>query len=575
MGRFVIGERGLVAALCLALVAAVAFAFWPGLAGDWLNWDDRVSFVENMAYRGLSWETVSWAWTTFAMGVYQPVAWMLLGGQYLAFGMNPWGYHLASLLMHAAVTVVLFLVCIAAGTRARPDEDAGSRRRRILVTALATAVVMVHPLRVEVVSWISCQPYLPCAFFYLLALWAYLRAHPAQGAFRPGWLAVSLVMFACALLNKAPAVSLPAVLLIFDIWLLGRLPGAPWTWWRQGSRAVLAEKLVFAAVALPFVVAAIAARMSVAPPEMVDSSRLWAGPLQIAEALWFYPFKTVLPVYLSPYYSVASPTRGTGMMRAIAPWATLLVAIPLLLRLRSPASGIVLAYIATLSPNIGLIKLTTQATADRYVFIPSLVVLVMVCAVRWQGILPPWPRMLRAMRIGALATALLAVPGLAVASRAYATVWQDSITFWEYAIRQGAGRAPTVASGLGQAYLLAGRHADAVRMFATTVALRPRSAQAHHNLGLALMQARRMEEAEGHLRMAASINPRLPNLMFDLGQLYWLQEKNKPALVALALAVSIDPRNGPARELVVELLMTTPDLDPQLVASVREVLARR
>ena len=58
-GSFVVGERGLVAALSLALVGAVAWTFWPALTGDWLNWDDHMNFTRNPDYRGLSVETIA------------------------------------------------------------------------------------------------------------------------------------------------------------------------------------------------------------------------------------------------------------------------------------------------------------------------------------------------------------------------------------------------------------------------------------------------------------------------------------------------------------------------------------
>lgn len=576
-GPFAVAERGLVAALCLALAGLIAFAFWPGLAGAWLNWDDHMNFTENPAYRGLSAETIAWAWTTYLVGVYQPVAWMLLGAQYLVSGMDPWGYHLASIAMHAAVAVVLLLVCIETGTRVRPDEREVARRRRILLTALAVALVMVHPLRVEVVAWVSCQPYLPCALFYLLALWAYLRAHPVDGRLRPGWLAASMAMFVAALLSKAPAVSLPAVLLIFDIWLLGRLPGAPWTWWRRNSLAVLAEKLAFAALAVPFAVAAVAAKMSVAAPEALAMEVMLRDVVRnLPESLWFYPFKTVLPVYLSPYYSVASPARGTGLLRLLAPWATVVVAVLMLLRPRSPVTGMVLAYLAILAPSLGMIQYSMQVAADRYVFVPTLVVVVMICGVRWRLRLPTaWPRAWQVARSGALAAAVLAVALFSAQSRGYAAVWKDSITLWEHAVALGAGRSATVVSGLGQAYLQAGRIDDAVRAYAHVVTLQPRRAQAHRNYGVAQLHAGRLDEAERHFRIAVGLNPRLPNLMFNLGEVFWRQDKASEALAALAMDLSANPGNQIGRALIVEIMMHTQDLDPKLVTAVREVLGQR
>ena len=64
-----------------------------------------------------------------------------------------------------------------------------------LSAGLATGLFAVHPLRVEVVAWASCQPYLPCALFSMLAILAYLRAFPTETSRSWVWLAGSLVLF--------------------------------------------------------------------------------------------------------------------------------------------------------------------------------------------------------------------------------------------------------------------------------------------------------------------------------------------------------------------------------------------
>jgi hypothetical protein len=354
---------------------------------------------------------------------------------------------------------------------------------------------------------------------------------------------------------------------------------------------VLAEKLAFAAVTVPFAAAAVAAKLGLAVPDAIDQSLLKPVPLlQLAESLWFYPLKTLVPIHLSPFYGVVDPPPGTWKLRAIAPWATVVAEVLMVLRPRAPATGIALAYIVALAPNLGLVRISTQVAADRYVFIPSLIILVMACMVRWQDQWPAWPlraagwpgAALRdakwpraALRAGALAAALLVVPVLAGLSRAYAPVWRDSITLWEHALRLRGGSATTVLSGLSQAYMLAGRHGEAVRMYAAGVTLQPRLGETHRNLGLALAHAGKLEDAETHLRIAASISPQLPQIMFMLGQVLWRQDKTVPALAAFSMALFQEPSNREARDIVVDILTNTQDLDPPLLAIAREALSRR
>ena len=95
------------------LVAGVTLVtFLPALRNDFVNWDDDKNFLKNPYYRGLGWTQLRWDWTSFHVGVYQPLAWMILGAEYLLFGLKPWGYHLVSLVLYAVNTVLLFVLTL-------------------------------------------------------------------------------------------------------------------------------------------------------------------------------------------------------------------------------------------------------------------------------------------------------------------------------------------------------------------------------------------------------------------------------------------------------------------------------
>lgn len=92
-------------------VALIAFITFAGILDNgFVAWDDMDNFPGNPAYQGLGSKQICWAWATFWMGVYQPIAWMLAEVQYATSGLNPRGYHLASLFMHMACAVVLYVL---------------------------------------------------------------------------------------------------------------------------------------------------------------------------------------------------------------------------------------------------------------------------------------------------------------------------------------------------------------------------------------------------------------------------------------------------------------------------------
>ncbi len=66
----------------------------------------------NPRYRGLAWANLRWMFTTLHMGHYQPLSWATLALDHLLWGMAPWGYHLTSLLLHAANAILFYLVCL-------------------------------------------------------------------------------------------------------------------------------------------------------------------------------------------------------------------------------------------------------------------------------------------------------------------------------------------------------------------------------------------------------------------------------------------------------------------------------
>src|SRR3954454_4846647 len=81
-----------------ALVAmATALTFLPVLGNGWVERDDRANFLENVGFRGVGPAQISWAFHTLQLGVYQPLAWIVLGAEYTLFGLESWGYHLTSL----------------------------------------------------------------------------------------------------------------------------------------------------------------------------------------------------------------------------------------------------------------------------------------------------------------------------------------------------------------------------------------------------------------------------------------------------------------------------------------------
>jgi hypothetical protein len=157
-----------------AVVFVIALApFLPGLDGQFLTWDDDLNFLTNPHFRGLGWSNLRWMLTTTLTGHWIPLSWLTLGVNYTLGGMNPWGYHLGNMLLHAGNAVLLYLIArrllARAGAAAgEPALSAGA--------VFAALLFAVHPLRVESVVWITERRDVQGAFFFLLSVWGYLYA---------------------------------------------------------------------------------------------------------------------------------------------------------------------------------------------------------------------------------------------------------------------------------------------------------------------------------------------------------------------------------------------------------------
>src|SRR2546430_9644221 len=242
------------------LVALVTFAaFLPALHNQFVTWDDDKNFLENPHYRGLGWTHLRWMWTTH-LGHYIPLTWMTLGLDYLLWGMNPLGYHLTNLLLHAENAVVFFFVVRRILTLAL--LGASERGLALAVSAgFAALVFAIHPLRVESVAWATERRDVLSGLFYLLTILVYLLASE-RGARGRGWYWGAVALFACALLSKSMVVNLPVVLLILDVYPLRRLGGAI-GWWSEPARRVYVEKIPFVLLAAAASAIAVMAQASV------------------------------------------------------------------------------------------------------------------------------------------------------------------------------------------------------------------------------------------------------------------------------------------------------------------------
>ena len=485
--------------VAVLLVLLVAVAFLPALGNGFVDWDDELNFLENSQYRGLGWPQVRWAWSTFLMGVYQPLAWLLLEAQYVLFRLDARGYHLTSLLLHAANAVALYALTAVLLVRCRPDPFLDHPWARAAGAGLATALFAVHPLRVEAVAWASCQPYLPCALFALLAVLAYLRAVGDGPSPRWGWLAGSFALLVAAMLCKAAAVALPAVLILLDVYPLRRLGGGPGRWLGPAARRVWLEKVPFVALSLAFMGLTLAAKADAHTLSLMEDD-LGVRIARACYGTWFYLVKTVIPRDITALYPLPRRLDRYAPPFAMSVLATLAMTAGLLaLRRRRP--GLLaawLSYLVLLAPSSGLVRIGPHLAADRYSYLSMAGLVVPVAA----GLGLAWASTRRARAVALVAVGV-AIPALVLLTWGQCRVWRTSASLWSHVLDHG-GDGPTAHGGMGLALCNQGRYEEAMAHFDEAVRLGPDDPIAHSNRATLLATCPEEKYRNGKEALAAA-----------------------------------------------------------------------
>ncbi|MEX2224528.1 MAG: tetratricopeptide repeat protein [Candidatus Rokuibacteriota bacterium] len=505
--------RSVAGAVPIGIALVTIAVFLPVLQAGFLDWDDSINFLENPYYRGLGWQQLRWMLTANVMGHWIPVTWLTLGADFAVWGMNPFGYHLTNLLLHAASGALFYFISRRLLGLAMPAASAGARSLGAVVAALFFAL---HPLRVESVAWITERRDLTSGFFFLLTILAYLKAHERLPDVRAGWRWAAVIFAALALASKAIVMGLPLALLILDVYPLRRLgpsvrdwvSGRAWPVWREKIPFVL---LAGGAAAAAFLVQRSTGYLTPADPV----SRIG----MVAYNVWFHAWKTVAPLNLGPIYELPVRVNPLELPYLLSAAGGLLITAALwLLRRQWPAGLAVWAfYLVMLAPVTGVVHTGNHLGADRNTYIPcagfALLVGGFASAVLLAGRRGMFRTPIVAMALGVVA---VWIGGLAMTSRVQASVWHDSETLWRYAIEVD----PDCAICQHNLAIILGRRGDRAEgqaLFERAIALRPDRSEFQGNYGLLLLEMGRRPEGLARLRYRLTHDPRDVNARVNLG----------------------------------------------------------
>src|SRR5260221_762659 len=403
-------RKQLTAILCFALAAVTLLVYSPMLRHGFVNYDDPDYITGNAHVTGgLTWTNLAWAFTSGAAANWHPLTWISHMTDCQLFGVNPAGHHLMDLLFHTANTLLLFLLL---------EKLTGALWRSFFVAALFAW----HPLHVESVGWAAERKDVLSAFFWMLTLLAYARY--AQGRSKAGYF-LALFFFACGLMSKPMVVTLPFVLLLLDFWPLKRFT-------IDDLRLTIFLRLVLEKI--PFFVLTLASCLIT---YRVQSGALWSTQaltfnFRAANAVMsyvryiskiFWPADLAL-IYPYPHYW---PLAGVVFVAALL---AMLSAIFILQARRFPYLAVGwLWFLGTLVPAIGLVQVGVQSMAERYIYIPSIGLFILVI---WgaNGLLKSQPHKIK---IVALAGSAVLIACL-ICTSIQLSYWRSSVELFLHTV---------------------------------------------------------------------------------------------------------------------------------------------
>jgi protein O-mannosyl-transferase len=548
------------------LLIALVFIAYAGVLDAGFIWDDESHLTQNPCVVGpLGLKEI---WTT-ARAVYYPLVLTTFWTLYKGVGLIPWPYHLLNVLLHAGSAVLLWQVL---------------RQLNVRGAWLGAALWALHPVMVQSVAWVTELKNTQSCLFYLLSILSFLKwqnisgrlvgdahayyreaAQRQTGDHRSWMFALSLVFFVLATLSKPSVVMLPVVLALC-------------VWWRTGQIRCrgFAALVPFALISVVASAWTIFEQKFHAGAAGTEWAQTWQERLIIAgRAIWFYLAKLIWPdplIFIYPRWEIDS-----SELIAYLPLLAALVGLLVLWLVRANWSRAIFFaaayYVISLFPVLGFFDVfffRYSFVSDHFQYLASMGPLALAGA----GIVTGYSRLAASRRLSALllirrrdvaTTSFLALCGALLLSLVLLTwrqtaIYHDLVALYTSTLKKNPG-CWMAHYNLGIALNDMGKTDEAIAHYQQAIELRPRYAEAHYNLGRLLAQKGQPGDAIAHYEKALQINPADAEAQNNLGVTLFGNGRADEAITHYQQALKIRPDYAEASCNLASALLSTGDLD--------------
>lgn len=488
---------------------------------------------------GFSVKNLRSAFSSFYVGNYAPIQIISYMLDYEFWGLQPYGYKLTNILLHALCSILLYRLLVR------------NFSYSTVAAFIAACLFMAHPVQVETVVWISQRKTLLAAVFMLLSLQLYLEYQKGDGKKTANY-AGSIAMFLLSLLSKTVTLTLAPLLIIHDILFSRHI-----TIWRA-----LAEKFPYILVGMAMIPLTVLSQL----PEYGGGLTTYHGGSRYST---FLTMLTVLPRYFrnivfpdklsAVYYPPVKTDPDAAVILSGIFLLALIILTVMLLRQNKKNAFWLLFFLISLLPVSQIIPITTLMN-DRYLYIPLMGLTALIAAplnnlsgtsaTRW-----------RVPILGLFSAIIIA---LAVASYQRSLVWKDTITLWLDATRK-APQATEAWTGLANAYHNGNNEASALRYYLEALNIQPDNDIALNNAAIIYLHHGKFEKAEEYALRAARLKPTLPDAFVTLAFSYLAQNRTDLAELTAKRVLQLTPDDPEALSVLGNVYLSTqrPDLAKQ------------